>query len=61
MKIYKHKEVDDIPIADIVAAARGNKQIFNIEIKTSISNNEEVIIVSPKPNGNYELIYDSKA
>lgn len=61
MKIYKHKDVDDISIVDIVAAARGTKQFDNVNIKISMVNNEEIIIVSPKPNGNYELIYDSKA
>lgn len=61
MKIYKHKEVEDIPVTDIVAAARGNKELDGIEIRTSIVNNEEIIVVLPKLNGNYELIYDSKA
>lgn len=61
MKIYKHKDVDDISIVDIVAAARGTKQFDNVNIKISMVNNEEIIIVSPEPNGNYELIYDSKA
>ena len=61
MKIYKHKEVEDISVTDIVAAARGNKELDGIEIRTSIVNNEEIIVVLPKLNGNYELIYDSKA
>lgn len=61
MKIYKHKEVEDIPVTDIVAVARGNKELDGIEIRTSIVNNEEIIVVLPKLNGNYELIYDSKA
>ena len=61
MKIYKHKEVEDIPVTDIVAATRGNKELDGIEIRTSIINNEEIIVVLPKLNGNYELIYDSKA
>ena len=61
MKIYKHKEVEDIPVTDIVAAARVNKELDGIEIRTSIVNNEEIIVVLPKLNGNYELIYDSKA
>lgn len=61
MKIYKHKEVEDIPVTDIVVAARGNKELDGIEIRTSIVNNEEIIVVLPKLNGNYELIYDSKA
>ena len=61
MKIYKHKEVEDIPVTDIVAAARGNKQLpDNIEVKSTIVDGEEIIIASPQEKSHYVLIYDSR-